>query len=393
MKILLIHNYYQNSGGEDVVVANERSLLIEHEHDVKLYSDNNDRIVSPVDKLKTATSLSFSGKTYKDLTNVVKEFQPDIIHAHNLFPLITAAAYEVAIENSVPIVQTMHNYRAICSSGLLLRDNKPCELCIKHSPYHAVIHKCYRKSLFGSLALAYMINGHNSRNTWAKVDCFIALTEFAKSKLIEIGIPAEKTVIKPNYSEFNPTPTKNEILDTVLFVGRVSSEKGIETLIDAWQQDKSGKLPTLRIIGDGPLLEKIKTSSATQQNIEVLGHQPEAIVKQEMSMARCLVFPSVCYEGFPMVIVEALANGLPVICSNLGSMTSIIEHNVTGLFFEPNNSKDLVKKIYQLIENSNLEAKIRQNCRNTFLEKYTAEKNYEKLMSIYSTAIGNYKIK
>lgn len=394
MKILLIHNYYQNSGGEDAVVANEKLLLLENGHDVKLYSDDNHRIKSSWDKLRTAIALTGSKQSHKKLTRVVKDFKPDIIHAHNLFPLVTASAYDVAIENSVPIVQTLHNYRIVCASSLLLKDGKPCELCISQSPYNAVRHRCYRGSVMGSFAVAHMVDKLKRLDVWGqKVDQFIALTEFAKSKLVEANIPENKITIKPNFTIRQQDRDNEKSRVGVLYVGRLSAEKGIETLIDAWLKVGSETLPKLKIIGDGPLLNSIKEKCRDNKNIEILGQQAELVVNQEMAKAMCLVFPSVCYEGFPMAIVEALANGLPVVCTNLGSMASIIEDGKTGLRFEPNNPDDLIQKLNHLIEDQNRWRIMSQNCEDAYLNKYTPEKNYLELMSIYTNSISNYEFK
>jgi glycosyltransferase involved in cell wall biosynthesis len=391
MKILFVHNYYQNSGGEDVVVANERALLINRGHDVALYTDDNHRITSGLDKLKTASSLYSSNASYQKLNAIVKVFKPEVIHAHNLFPLITAATYDVAFENRIPVVQTLHNYRTVCASGLLFRDNKPCELCIKNSPYYAALHKCYRGSLLGSLAVAQMINKHRRLKTWSeKIDHFIALTEFAKEKLVSANFPSEKITVKPNFTIVRQKQAENLPKNSVIFVGRVSQEKGIQTLIDAWMIKRSMPLPRLKIIGDGPLLKSLVHKCRDNKNISFLGQQPEVVVTQEMETAKFLVFPSICYEGFPMVIVEALEKGLPVLCSDLGSMTSIIEDGVTGLYFKPNNPLDLSEKSNFLSKNEELLNVMGENCKRMYVRKYTPEKNYQALMSIYSGVIENY---
>jgi len=389
MKILILHNYYKETGGEDTVVSLEKALLRLNGNVVKLFKVNNHQILDKLTQIKTALKIKYSRKHKRLIENEIKNFSPDIIHAHNLFPLLTPSIYDACIESKIPIVQTLHNYRLICPNALLSRNGHTCELCVSGSFYNAVFYRCYRDSIFGSLAVVRMLSHHHKKKTWLnKVDCFIALTNFAKNKFIEGGLPQEKIRVKPNFFIDNKSPLLQEgSRKGVLFLGRLSHEKGIKTLLQAWE---ALDIP-LKIAGDGPLIEMITADNSS--NITILGKISPSRVIEEMTKIRFIVMPSECYEGFPMVLVEAFAHGIPVVASNLGGMPEIIENNFTGLLFEAGNPKDLAKKVLWMHTHPEECIRMGENAKNVYKQKYTPEKNYEILMDIYQKTIETYEIK
>jgi len=386
MKILFCHNTYQHKGGEDQVCDKEMALLTQQHNDVILHLRDNEQIKSIKDKLSTSLQLNYSHTEKKALLHQLEEQKPSVVHVHNFFPILTPSIYDACIESKIPVIQTLHNYRTICPSALLMRDGQLCETCINHSPYHAVIHKCYRDSMIGSFFVANMVAYHRKNKTWqTKVNRFIALTHFAKSKFIEAGFPADKIRVKPNFIE---DPFKNgELLpakqEKALFVGRFSQEKGVSVLLEAWQ---SIQFP-LYLAGDGPTFDA-STEQSMNNDIHFLGSQSSAQVHDLMSQAQFLVMPSIWYEGFPMVLVEAFAHGMPVICSRLGGMAEIVEDQVTGLHFEAGNAEDLAEKIKWMIAHSEECTQMGNNARVEYLAKYTPEINYKMLMSIYQEVIN-----
>ena len=387
MRILQVHNFYQQGGGEDVVVSNEQSLLRDHGHETRLFSVSNDDIVGFAPKLVAAWQSPYSPGAKIRLAQEIASFTPDIVHVHNFFPLLTPAVYDACRDAGVPVVQTLHNYRTICAAALLMRDGKPCEDCIKGTPYQAVRHGCYRGSRLGSLAVARMIDTHRHRGTWAtKVDRLVALTEFAKEKFVEAGFPPEKIAVKSNFVKWaEPETPVDANRHGALFVGRLSQEKGIETLLRAW---KSLDVP-LHLVGDGPLLELVKGEAS--ETITVLGKRDPKQVMKEMADAAFLIMPSECYEGFPLVLVEAFAQGLPVIASRLGAMAEIVEDGVTGLHFAPGDAEDLADKVRWAAEHIDEMREMGANARRVYEEKYTPEINYRQLMAIYQAAIEENK--
>ncbi len=387
MKILFVHNHYQQAGGEDNVVAAEAKLLVDHGHEVERWSvDNKDLPGGLTGKLKTALTTSYSAASKVIAKGKLQRFKPDVVHVHNFFPQISPSIYDACLEAGVPVVQTLHNYRLICPGAMLMRDGKICEQCITGSPYQAAWYGCYRGSKLGSLVVGHMVAEHRHKGTWQhKVDRFIALTNFAKGKFVEAGFPADKIVVKANFTS-DPLPELTAVDCSLpvfaLFVGRLSEEKGLKTLINAWtiMTDKT----VLKIAGAGPLAELLPGKN----NIEALGLQDAKQIGELMQQAAFLVLPSECYEGFPLVLVEAFAHGLPVLASNLGSMADIIKDGETGLLFTPGDAEDLASKVKWLLANPLKVQALGDNARRTFLEKYTAEQNYIELMAIYKDAMA-----
>jgi len=384
MRILQIHNSYLLGGGEDAVVAAERRLLTEYGHDVTIFSvSNEDEISSPLSKIKTAWFAPYSKRMKLKLKALLADVKPDVVHVHNFFPLITASVYDACREAGVPVVQTLHNYRLICPGALLMRDGKICEECLGHSPYHSVLHRCYRGSRLGTLAVARMVATHKKLRTWhTKVDRFIALTEFARAKFIADGFPADKIAVKPNFAPIQGAGSRSGERSGALFVGRLSEEKGVQTLLESWTDMTS----VLRIIGEGPLHDEARIQN--RANVDLLGARTSSEVMAAMSASEFLVTPSLCYEGFPMVIVEAFSCGLPVIASCLGAMAEIIEDGVTGLLFSPGDAQDLAAKVRWAFEHPEEMLRMGQNARKVYHLHYTPEENCRQLIAIYELAIG-----
>ena len=382
MRILQVHNAYQQAGGEDAVVANEGTLLTGHGHEVRLWSVSNDEIQGLWAQLRTAWQVPYSHTARRRVAAAIAGFVPDVVHVHNFFPLITPSVYDACRDAGVPVVQTLHNYRTICAGALLLRNGRPCEDCIGGSPYQGALHGCYRGSRLGSLAVAHMIARHRRHGTWrTKVDRFIALTEFAKAKFIEAGFPADKIAVKPNFVEDTGPQEAETERNGALYVGRLSPEKGIGTLLTAW---RDLDVP-LRIAGDGPLMSMAQSTAS--RNVMPLGNLPPEAVNQEMARAAFLVMPSQSYETFGMVIAEAFSKGLPVIASRLGAMAEIVEDRVTGLHFAPGDAHDLAAKARWAADHPEEMRRMGANARRIYDENYTPRINYEKLLAIYQSAI------
>jgi glycosyltransferase involved in cell wall biosynthesis len=264
-----------------------------------------------------------------------------------------------------------------------------CEQCLTSSPYYSVFKRCYRDSLMGTLMVACMVDLHRRLGTWhKKVDRFIALTDFAKNKFIEGGFPSQKIEVKTNFVKSPPKPSANkctekkDITPQALFIGRISQEKGITTLLRSWRNQD---IP-LRIAGDGPLLEQIKQGES--DFVKTLGRLSRSEIGQELIQADLLIMPSECYETFGLVLVEAYSYGVPVIASNLGAMAEIVEDGVTGLLFEAGNATDLRIKVDWMKSHPSECTRMGNNAHRIFKEKYTSEKNYEKLISIYQDVLN-----
>ena len=382
MKLLLIHNYYQQPGGEDQVFADEASLLEQHGHTVFRYIEHNARIDGG--HLGIARDAVWSRKSFRGLRSASKA-RPDVAHFHNTFPLISPSAYYAMRELEIPVVQTLHNYRLLCPAATFLRDGTACEACPESGSWlPAIRHRCYRNSFPGTAAVAAMLTIHGAAGTWQRmVNVNVALRQFARRKFIEGGLPPEKIRVKPNFLSSDPGIGNGEG-GYALFVGRLAEEKGIRVLAQAWRR-LSG-IPLI-VAGQGPL-----ESLEWPADVTLLGHQSREQVLSLMRNARVLVFPSIWYECSPMTIVEAFACGLPVIGSNLGSVPEYVSYRNTGLLFQPSDADDLARHVRWAFEHPDELRAMRVAARLEYERKYTAERNYKMLTDIYAMALGTARV-
>ncbi len=391
MKVLLLHNRYQLAGGEDVVVQAEKALLEANDHQVALVEISNDQIASVLDKANAAVRAIYSPASKQQVSAEIAHFRPDVVHVHNFFPLLSPSVYDACRDAGVPVVQTVHNYRLGCLNAILLRNGKVCEDCLgKRMPWPGIVHGCYRGSRAQSAATAAMLAVHWLRGTWQeRVDAYIVLTNFQKEKMVQAGLPREKIYVKPNYISEPEQCGESKIFgDYALFVGRLSPEKSITTLIEAYKHNDL-RIP-LKIVGDGPLHESLQAdvqAAGLESAIKFLGRQDKSAVLSLMHNARFLVFPSIWYETFGLTMVEAFACGLPVLASRLGSMAEIVEDGVTGLHFEAGNSAHLADKMQWANEHPEEMICMGKNARRAYEAHYTPEMNYQQLTAIYQQVI------
>ena len=384
MKILAVHNHYQQLGGEDTIFATEADLLADNGHEVYRYTAHNDQVGS-MGAIALTKSTLWNSTVYRELRSIIQKERPQIAHFHNTFPLISPAAYHAAKDEGVAVVQTLHNYRLLCPNGLFFRDGKVCEDCMgKPFPLPGIVHACYRDNHIASAAVASMVKFHELRGTWHDaVDVFIAYSQFALNKFIEGGLPQEKFQFKTNFLHPAPEPGKGSG-GYALFVGRLSPEKGLGTVLDAWQT-LGAKIP-LKIAGDGPLAPMVKNAMAKGNGVEWLGRRPLTEIYELVGEASFLVFSSEWYETFGRVAIEAFAKGTPVIAANIGAIAELVTPMHTGLRFEPGDQEDLIKQVEWALANPAAMQKMRLNARSEFEEKYTAKSNYKRLIEIYELA-------
>lgn len=386
MRILSVHNRYQIRGGEDGSRELEERLLRDMGHQVDVYEEHNDRVAT-LSKLRLVSKTIWSVETYQNLNSLLTEQSYDVIHVQNFFPLISPSVYYAAKAKGIPVVQTLRNYRLLCPNGEFFRDGRVCEDCLgQFVPLPGVVHACYRGNRAATAVVAAMLTVHRAMGTWTNlIDIYIALNEFAREKFIEGGLPAEKIVVKPNF--VHPDLSSGEGRGGyALFVGRLSLEKGLDTLFKAWES--LGSKITLKIVGDGPLAPQVAESVAKGLGIEYLGYRPLPEVYQLMGEAAFLVFPSEWYEGQPRTIIESFAVGTPVVASNLGAMNTLVSPGRTGFHFRPGDSGDLVAQVEWALAHPDELARMRQEARAEFEAKYTAQENYLRLMEIYEKVVN-----
>jgi len=385
MKVLVIHNSYQQPGGEDVVVSEESRLLESQGHTVVRYERSNHEIerMSNTQRLLMVKDIVYSGESKREIGELLFREKPELVHVHNTFMMISPSVYEACREAKIPVLQTLHNFRLLCPGWNLCRGGKICEECIETGLWRGVWHGCYRKSHVMTAAVALMLQFHRMRGTWNdSVDGYVALSEFARQKFIDSGLPAEKIHVKPNFVGHDPG-VKKQAGKYALFVGRLSPEKGIETLISAWGKMKIS-IP-LVIVGDGPLRKSLESEVASQylSAVTFKGWLTREETLVSMKQAAFMVTPSVWYEGFPMSIAEAFACGTPVLCSRLGGMREIVEDKRTGLHFNSGDADDLARKVEWAWSQPDRMAEMGRAARKEYEVRYTAEKNYNTLMQIY----------
>ncbi len=385
MRVLTVHNYYRQPGGEEQIFATEAALLESYGHEVSRYTLHNDDTIG-INPLKLAKNTLWNGTVYRELRSLLRQEKPQVVHFHNTFPMISPAAYHAVKDEGIAVVQTLHNYRLLCPNGLFFRDGRVCEDCLgKPLPLPGVLHGCYRESQCASATVASMLGLHSLLGTWQnKVDMFIAYSQFAMNKLIQGGLPAKKLAFKTNFLHPAPKPGEGKG-GYALFVGRLSIEKGLGVMLDAWKQ-LDGKLP-LKILGDGPLAGQVIEATQQRPEIEWLGRKSLEHVYEVAGNAAFLVFPSEWYETFGRVAIEAFARGTPVVASNIGAITELIDHKRTGMLFRPSDPTDLATQVEWLLAHPQELSQMRQEARAEFEAKYTAEDNYKRLMEIYHSVM------
>lgn len=390
MKVLLAHNHYRSAApsGEDAVFRNEWRLLRQNGIEVVAYERFNDEIPEEHWSAQAGVALAsaWSRATYRELSRLIRRTRPDVAHFHNTFPLVSPSAWAACRDQGVAVVQTLHNYRLVCAGGLLTRDGRPCEECLEGSMLPALRHRCYRASLAATGAVVWMLVSNRLRGSYRElVDRYIALTGFAADRLAAGGLPRERIEIKPNFIEHTRAPARKRAAYAV-YVGRLSAEKGVRTLLQAW---KSVEGLALKIVGDGPLRDELERQARRDGlDAQFLGRLAPEAVLDVVGRAYLQVVPSEWYEGFPMVVVEAYACGTPVVASRIGSLDEIVDEGQTGMKFRAGDAADLAKVVNALRRLPALLEAMRGQAHRMFRERYSPERNFAQLMAIYQRALA-----
>ncbi len=393
MKILVAHNSYLNAGGEDAVARQEAQLLRDHGHTVIEYRRSNEEIESTsIGRLSLLARAVWARDSHRDFLALIGRERPDLAHFHNTFPLISPSVYYACRKLGVPVVQTLHNYRLVCPSGNLFRDQQACSDCLsRRLPTPALLHRCYRGSLIQSGAVVTMLLTHRALRTWEKaVDLFIAPSSYVAAQVIRGGIPPPKLLVKPNFTAPPPPAPAHNTRRHALFVGRLTAEKGVLTLIDAWRGVSD--LPLL-IVGDGPEKDRLakRISQGTLRNIELVGEQPRSIVQGLLQSAAFLVMPSEWPEPFGLVAAEAFSCGVPVIGARSGAIPEIVEDPCAELLFNPGDPHQLSGRVRWAIAHPDELRKMGQRARQAYAQKYSPHSNYPLLIDAYKKAIAHFE--
>ena len=386
MKIILVHNKYQQAGGEDLVFQSEGTLLAEHGHQVEYVVFDNKEIKTSLDKWLSGISVLYNPWSSQRLQRKIEAFHPDVIHVHNFFPLASPSIFYAAKKYNIPVVVTLHNYRLICPSASLFFDNSIYEKSI-HSPFplDAILTGVYRNSRFQTAAIVATTRLHNRLGTWRdKVDKFIVLTKFAGNRFKDsiLKVSPDAFVVKPNFVvDYGLGQSDRE--EFFLYVGRLSVEKGVVTLLESTKFYRYN----LVIIGDGPSRNLVEKEAVTNTQIKYLGFQPKEVIMNYLKKCKALLLPSKWYEGMPMIMLEAFSTGTPVIASRLGAMEEMVQHNCNGLHFNPGDPKDLADKVQQADTQPDFVKKLSQQARESYTTHYTPQINYTILKDIYAQVL------
>jgi glycosyltransferase involved in cell wall biosynthesis len=381
VKVLQVHTRYRRSGGEDAVVATEAGLLRDAGHTVVPHLAAN-----PPGRLDAGLNFAtavWNRSAAADVRRVASEVRPDVVHVHNTWFGLSPAILPSLRSLGLPVVMTLHNYRLVCAAATLVRDGAPCLDCVGTHPWHAVQHRCYRGSRAQSIVAATSIAVHQARRTWHKdVDRFLALTAFGRDLFVAGGLPAERIVVKSN-SVPDPGPRLQppSSSDTVVFLGRLTLEKGIADLVDAWRS-----IPPpleLLVVGEGPLLDSLRARAPDR--VSFSGWLPPEDIEPLLLRARALVFPSVSHEGQGLVALEAAAAGLPVLFSDLGAMAGIFAPGADELAMPPGDPAGMATFLARLADDEFVD-RHGAFCRRRFDERYTHEVATSRLEAIYREA-------
>ena len=372
-----------------MAVELESQLLKDKGHDVRVLFFQNSNPEGSVGKITKGMRAIYDRNSYRVVKNEIEVFRPDVVHVHNFFYAASPSIFYAAKKMNVPAVLTLHNYRLICANALLLRHGKVCELCVNNLlPLAGIRYRCYHNSMAESAFVTFVTSTHKLIRTWDKnISRLIVLTQFAKSRFVgsSIRVDEQKLFIKPN---FIPDPGLGETNreDFFLFVGRLSYEKGIDVLANAF-----AGLPTqkLVVIGDAADSQAEMARFLDNSNITLKGRLNKEGVLAYMKRCKALIFPSTWYEGLPFVIIEAFATGTPVIASRLGSMAELVNDKLNGFLFEPGNVTDLQEKIHLFLQTERQDRNaLYENARTTYVQNFSPEKHYQTILTLYETVIA-----
>jgi glycosyltransferase involved in cell wall biosynthesis len=354
-------------------------------HAVEMFEADNATIDGTIAKVAAASSLFHSNISSRRMAKLLRTFHPDILHIHNWFPLISPSIISIASDAGVPVVQTLHNYRMICANGLLYRDGKVCDDCAgKAVPLSGILHRCYSDSRVGSALVSAAFSYHRFAHTWDNISTFIAVSAYQRALLVGGGIDPTQVAVKPNFVRESRGPGDGSG-GYALFAGRLTEQKGIRTVIKAWEEHRPGR--PLRIMGDGPLVDEVRNKAAILPQVEYLGQRSANEVLQAMAGAKFLIFSSESYEPFPLAVVEAFSQGTPVLAANLESINELVSDGETGLRYMPGDAGDLAAKMKLIGADLSKYQAMRRECRAVYESRYTEGLNYKMLTGIYAMAI------
>lgn len=381
-RVLMVHNYYQQGGGEHTVFENEIRLLQEHGVEVFAYTkDNKDLKRYPWRLLLLPFSTIWSFSSYLKVKKLIRKNQIDLVHCHNTFPQISPSVYYAAWGCGVPVVQTIHNFRFVCPNGLCFRNGHVCEECLHSGMFNALRHGCYRGSRLQTLPVVLMLAIHRCLGTYKKLPCLF-LTQFSKNKIApRLSMPGENIFVRGNFvQKSEKSGLQTYIPNRFVYVGRLDEYKGVVQMLERFADHPELELV---ICGDGALRSRVEKMACRCANIMFRKQCPHEVVLQEMRSSAALIFPSLLYEGFPMTIAESFSQGVPVLCSNIGNGAQLVEETGGGVLYDPQNADAFDAAVTILIQNREVLA---ENARRA-AEQWGPEPSWQALKNIYEEIV------
>jgi glycosyltransferase involved in cell wall biosynthesis len=392
LKVLVVHGRYRTAqpSGENAVVEDEAQLLDQYGCLVERVELRSDEIGSWTAWKKAALPVRvvWSREGQAMVRSAIQRFRPDVVHIHNTFPLFSPAIFYTARRSGAAVVHTLHNFRPLCPAGTFLRDGKPCEDCLGRFPLPAVRHGCYRRSSSATVPVAVMDGVHTWLRTWHRcIDRLIVLSSFARGKYIEAGWPETKLRIKYNTIADTDLPARR-LGHHFLSLSRLDREKGVDVLLEGWHRAFPDGDPPLRIAAGGDDRNELEARYGALRGVRFLGQLDRPNVLELLSTARALVIPSRCYEGFPRVIVEAYAAGVPVVASDIGSLTELVDDHETGLRVRVDDQDDMARALRELAASDDLVALLGRGARAAYERRCSPDVTMAELFCIYREAIA-----
>jgi glycosyltransferase involved in cell wall biosynthesis len=371
MRVLVVHSQYLSgsSSGENRVVEDESRLLLEGGHHADAWTPRYEETGA----IRAGIGAVWSRHARMDAARRASEQQIDVIHAHNLFPMLSPAV----LRTDLPTVMTLHNFRLACLPATLLRDGRICEDCLGHVPWRGVSHGCYRDARLASAVLATSLTLHRAIRTFDRVDRFIVLSEFQRQKLGFAGLDPERMIVRRNFAW--PVDRRSGAGEYFLTLGRLSAEKGLDTVVGSWRSP----LPLL-VVGNGP--ERARLEALARPGVEFRGAVDADEAARLLERARALLYPSRWYEGSPRAVIEALAAGVPVIASDIGGLPEHVSHNASGLLVPVDDAEAWTEAIEGLMDDV-VSKRLGDGAYESWRESFSPEVALRSLEKIYREAI------
>jgi len=379
LRLLVLHSRYLSgpASGENRVVEDEISLLLKGGHEVRSWQPSP-KDLGGLNLLKAGVGAVWSHSAVSEVERIVRQFHPEVVHIHNWLPTLSPAVIRVGYREGSAVVMTLHNYRLMCLPSTFLRDGRICVDCLGRTPWPGVVHSCYRNSLLGSAAVAASLSVHRTLQTFDRIALFLPVGEFVRSKYIEAGFCPEQMRVKSNFSW--PMTKRKGPGDHFLFLGRLSPEKGVRTIMEAWKNTE-GKL---LIVGDGP--DAVPLRGSAPRNVEFTGALPPGRVADILHGARALLVPSVWYEAQPRVILEAYATGVPVVASRIGGLPDLVAEGESGFLVRPDDPAAWAAAAGRLFDDE-LSMRLGDGAYGLWQQRYSPERGLANLEDAYREAL------